>query len=317
MLTKLIAIVGPTAVGKTAVAIELAKHIGGEIVSADSMLIYKGMDIGTAKPTEKERQGIPHHLIDIVEPWESFSVAEYQALAEKAIAGVAARGKWPILAGGTGLYVQSVIDPYDFTEIVTQPEFRQEMNLRVEREGSIALHRELAAVDPIAAAKIHPNDPRRIIRALEVFHFTGRPISSYWELHKKLPPKYDLLYIGLTMERSALYRRVERRVDQMIAQGLVEEVKSLLDAGVAPGSTAMQGLGYKEIVQYLQGQVDLETAVYILKRDTRHFAKRQLTWFRRDRRINWLEVAENSPVSEIMAKIVNLMQEKWLSSRIQ
>lgn len=285
----LVVICGPTATGKTETGILVARELGGEVVSADSMMVYRGMDIGTAKPTREERQGVPHHLIDIVDPDAAFSVALYQELAEKRIADIHARGRLPLLVGGTGLYIRAVVDRYRFVA-APDPALRRRLAEEARAAGPDALHARLAAVDPVAAARIHPHNVRRVIRALEVYYRTGEPISRFQDLDGYTAAKYRLWMFGLTMEREQLYRRIEERVDRMIEAGLVEEVRRLLERGYSRGLTSMQALGYKEIAAYLQGEVTLEEAVRLIKRNTRRFAKRQLTWFRRDPRIKWLDV---------------------------
>lgn len=303
-LLPLIAIVGPTAVGKTALAIEVAKAVGGEIISGDSMQVYRQMDIGTAKPSMEERQGIPHHLIDIMDPDEEYSVALFQKMAEELIKDISARGKVPILAGGTGLYVRSVIDHYDFTDFAVNQDFRTSMQQEAESLGNEHLHQKLALVDPVSAEKLHPNDVKRIIRALEVYHYTGKPISSYHRIKETTDPKYNLFMIGLNMDRERLYQRINLRVEQMMEMGLVAEVQKLLDQGYSPELTSMRGLGYKEIVNYLRGDATLEEAVDELKQNTRHFAKRQLTWFRPEQRIQWKHVEGKHSLGEIAEEII-------------
>lgn len=305
-LKSLIAIVGPTASGKTDVAIELAKIIKGEIISADSMLVYRQMDIGTAKPTLEEMQGIPHHMIDLVEPNEEFSVAMYQSKVEQLIDDITKDGHIPILAGGTGLYVRAVIDHYDFTPPAKENHLREELKSEAARLGAEAMHRKLSEVDPKSAERLHPNDIRRVIRALEVYYQTGKTISEYQYISKEDKPKYNLKMFGLTMDRQLLYKRIEQRVDLMLEKGLVDEVKVLLRQYQTWG-TALQGLGYKEIISYLKGECSLEEASEILKRNTRRFAKRQLTWFRADQRIHWLNVEhfenKNAIAKEIAKQI--------------
>jgi len=303
MLHPLIVIVGPTAVGKTALSIELAKMVNGEIISGDSMQVYKYMDIGTAKPTMKERQGIPHYMIDILEPDEEYSVAVFQDKVEELIPDIAGRNLMPILAGGTGLYVRAITDHYNFTDFSVDQEYRMHLEEEALVKGNQVLLDRLAAVDPVTAKRLHINDLRRIIRALEVYHFTGQPISSYQDAHLNPEPKYNLAMIGLNMERDKLYDRINRRVDLMVEQGLVEEVEGLLNRGYSSSLTSMQGLGYKEICAYLEGQYDFGEAIRLLKRNTRHFAKRQLTWFRRDQRIKWFNVENYHTISEIANEI--------------
>lgn len=303
MLEPLLVIIGPTAVGKTALGIELAKKFDGEIISGDSMQIYRGMDIGTAKPTVEEMAGIPHHMIDILNPDQDFSVAKFQEMVANLISEIVQRGRLPILVGGTGLYVGSVMDHYDFSKVAEDQDFRQSMEQLALTLEPGQLHRQLAQVDPEAACKLHPNDTRRVIRALEVYHVSGVPISKHQYLHSQRTPKYNLFIAGLTMDRGRLYNRINQRVDKMVAEGLLREVQTLLDQGYSPGSQALKGLGYKELIAYLRGEYDLEEALRLLKRDTRHFAKRQLTWFRRDQRINWYDVEEYRKISELAEEI--------------
>jgi tRNA dimethylallyltransferase len=298
----LLVLVGPTAVGKTAVSVEVALRLGGEIVSADSMLVYRYMDIGTAKPTMEERRGIPHYMIDIIEPDEPYSVALYQAQARQHIHEIWERGKLPLLVGGTGLYVHSVIEPYHFTSAGIDEDFRRKLMREVEEKGSQALYQRLVEVDPETAARVHPNTLKRVIRALEVYHLTGRPMSSALREKGEKPP-YNFFILGLTMDRQRLYQRIEARVDQMMEMGLVEEVQGLLDRGYSPRLTSMQGLGYKEIIAYLRGLSTLDEAVHLLKRNTRRFAKRQFTWFKRDPRINWINVGQYTSLTEVAREI--------------
>ena len=305
----LLAVVGPTAVGKTALGIELALRLNGEVISADSMQVYRGMDIGTAKATVKERRGVPHHLLDVRDPDQPMTVAEYQGLAEEAIAAIRSRGRLPIIVGGTGLYVRAVVDQFVFTPMESDPDLRASLAEEAGREGVPALHRRLAEVDPEAAARIHPHDLRRIIRALEVYHQTGQPLSSLQRAEPRDPE--SVLLVGLTMDRAALYRRIEERVEQQLRDGLVEEVRGLLDRGYAPGVGPMGGLGYKEMSLYLRGEATLEEATALLKRDTRRYAKRQFTWFHADPRIVWYTISQDSDVLAIVPEIVNRVEGKW------
>lgn len=309
MLQPLFVLVGPTAVGKTKVAVEVALRVGGEIVSADSMQIYRGMDIGTAKPTPAERRGVPHHLIDICDPGTAFSVADFQRLAREAIAGIAARGHLPLLVGGTGLYVESLTGAYELDDLATDWELRHQLEAEAARDGDAALHARLRALDPIAAERIHPNDRRRIVRALEVTLRTGRPFSQ--TAHRRRAPEYDLLQVGLTAPRPILYERINRRVDEMIAAGLVEETRRLLAAGYGWALTARQAIGYKELIPYIEGEASLAECIAALKRATRRYAKRQLTWFRRDRRINWIELGENIELPAVVEEICRLIAGFW------
>jgi len=284
-----IVIAGPTASGKTDLAINLALETDGEVVSADSMQIYRYMDIGTAKPSKEEMKGIPHHMIDILDPDESYSVALYKRDAEKCIRDILSRGKLPIIAGGTGLYINSLIYNIKFSETVTDEEFRKKMQRIAETEGPMVLHEMLRKVDPESAEKIHYNNVKRVIRALEVYEYTKKPISQHQKESRIEPPEFRYLVFILSMDREKLYDRINRRVDKMIENGLVDEVRRLLEKGYKPGSTALQGLGYKEIIRYLNSEIPFEEAVRILKRDTRHYAKRQITWFRAIKDAIWLE----------------------------
>ena len=311
MKKPLIIIIGPTAVGKTDIAIEIAKKIDGEIISADSMQIYKYMDIGTAKPPKEEMQGIPHSLIDEVEPDQEFNVALFQKKAFQYIDTILSKKKFPMVVGGTGLYINSLVYPLDFTESVSNWEYREKLNKIADEKGNIYLHNLLKEVDPDSAKNIHPNNRKKVMRALEVYQETGKTMSDYKQEAKNKNLPFSFIMIGLTMERKLLYERINRRVDVMIKKGLIEEVKWLLDKGYNKSFISMQGLGYKEIIGYLEGQYTLEEAIYILKRDTRRFAKRQLTWFRRDNRIHWFQVdkysSKNLLLEELLKKIKNLI----------
>ncbi len=307
--TPLIVIVGPTAAGKTDLAIKVAKKLNSEIVSADSMQIYRYMDIGTAKPTMDERQGIPHHMIDIVDPDEAFNVALYQRSAKAAIKKIAEDGKIPILVGGTGLYVNSIIYPMDFTDAVEDPVYRSKLNKILDTHGNQYLHNLLKEVDPDTAARLHHNDTRRVIRAMEVYHLTGKTMMEFKQDYRKAESPYELLLFGLTMDRQKLYERINMRVDMMVDAGLVKEVKSLLDKGYTKDMISMQGLGYKEIIYYLKGLATLEEALEILKRETRKFAKRQMTWFRREKRIHWLDADLFNDRQAMSDWVVSTVQE--------
>jgi tRNA dimethylallyltransferase len=305
MLEPLVLVVGPTATGKSAVAIDIAKRLSGEIISGDSTQVYRGLTIGTAKASTEERAIVPHHLIDIIGPEEPFSVAEFQKKAILAIKEIRQRDRLPIIVGGTGLYIRSVVDPYEFAEADTDLELRQSLQQEVLKVGKEEMHRRLSKVDPQSAERIHPADVRRVIRALEVFHLTGRPLSNFHNLNNSCQnsnlSKYDTVWIGLNLDRKLLYQRIEFRVDRMLKAGLVDEVEGLLKQGVDPDSYSMQALGYKEIIGFLKGEYDLTRAIELIKRNTRRFAKRQLTWFRRDSRINWFDVG-NEAVSEALTQ---------------
>ena len=285
---KLVILTGPTAVGKTALSVALAKKIGGEIISADSMQVYRGMDIGSAKVTAKEMQGIPHFLIDEFDPAEEFHVVRFQEYAKRYIREIQERGHIPILVGGTGFYIQSVLYDIDFTEQDEDTALRNHYAQLAEEHGNAYLHEMLRQVDPVSAEMIHANNVKRTIRALEYFEKTGEPISRHNEEERAKESPYDFRYFVLTDERAHLYERIDHRVDLMLEAGLVEEVKRLRAQGCHKGMVSMQGLGYKEILSWLEGEISYEEAVYLLKRDTRHFAKRQLTWFRRERDVIWL-----------------------------
>jgi tRNA dimethylallyltransferase len=301
MKEKLIVIIGPTAVGKTKTSIELAKVLNGEIISGDSMQIYRRMDIGTAKVTEEEMQGIPHHLIDIKDPNESFSVAEFQSIVREKISEITARGKLPILVGGTGLYVQSVIYEYQFSDIGKDDEYRERLEKRVKDEGIEPLFEELKKVDSISADKIHPNNTRRVIRALEVFHSTNIPMSQQQQSLTNESP-YDFALIGLTMDREKLYERINSRVEQMVEQGLLEEVKRLYDSGLR-NCQSVQAIGYKELYDYFDGVCSYEDSIELLKRNSRRYAKRQMTWFRNKMDVTWFDMTEMTRFDEIFEEI--------------
>ena len=301
---EIIAIVGPTATGKTAAGVALARIIGGEIISADSVAVYRGMDIGAAKPDDEERKSARFHLIDIAEPGDSFNVARFKKLAESAIEEILERGCTPIVVGGTGLYVRALVQDYSLTETAADSSIRAELDERALREGVPALHAELAQQDPAAAAKIHPNDRMRIVRALEVLIRTGVPISvQQAEDAARRRPRPVKLF-GLTAGRDELYRRIDTRTESMLARGLVEEVQGLLAKGVSPDWPPMRSLGYKEITAHLAGEMDLPAAVELIKRNTRRFAKRQLTWFRVEPGVEWIDIGEKTvtQVAEEIAK---------------
>lgn len=307
---KLLVLIGPTAVGKTKMSIEIAKNFGCEIISGDSMQVYRGMDIGTAKISVEEMEGVPHHLIDIHEPDHPYSVAEFQEQSQRLITEITQRGKLPFIVGGTGLYVESVCYGYQFSETGADEVFRKEQFRYANEHGAEALHQKLAEVDPETAERLHPNDLRRVVRALEVFHVTGVPLSTQLAPQTKQSP-YDLCLVGLTMDRQMLYNRIEERIDLMLSQGLVDEVAALMNKGFAPGLVSMQGLGYKEIVSYLSGEFSYEEAVVLLKRDTRRFAKRQLSWFRHMKDIEWVDVTDSGNFSANYQKIRAIIAGKF------
>jgi len=292
MKQPLLVLTGPTAVGKTALSIALAKALDGEIISADSMQVYRHMDIGSAKVTKAEMDGVRHHLIDVLDPQEPFNVTRFQALAKEAAADIAARGHLPIVAGGTGFYIQALLYDIDFKENDDGTAIRDELEALAAAKGSAYLHRMLAEIDPESAAAIHANNSRRVIRAIEYYRLTGQRISEHNRQERQKESPYRFYYYVLTCDRDVLYRRIEERVDAMLADGLVDEVRRLKEMGCARGLVSMQGLGYKEILDYLDGLCSLEEAVRVLKRDTRHFAKRQLTWFHRERDVRWLRLED-------------------------
>lgn len=278
-------IAGPTASGKTALAAELAKKYNGEVISADSMQIYKKMDIGTAKPTAEETKGIPHHMIDIKEPWEDFSVAAYVEKAHEIIRDITNRAKLPIVAGGTGLYINSLIDDVDFSKDEGNGELRKQLRELAETEGVGKLMERLKKCDPVSCEKIHPNNLKRVIRAIEFFELTGKPISQQTEESKQKESRYNPLMLMINLKREYLYERIEKRVDIMLDMGLIDEVKELSRMGLTKKNLSMQGIGYKEVFDYLRGFSTIEEMTRIIKRDTRRYAKRQFTWFNRDKRM--------------------------------
>lgn len=310
----LVILTGPTAVGKTALSIELAKKIDGEIVSADSMQVYRNMDIGTAKIKPEEMQGIPHHLIDILEPEEPFHVAEFKKLAKEAVNEIHARGKIPILTGGTGFYIQALLYDisFDAEDDDGYREFLQE--IAAKEDGPDELYRMLQEADARSAEAIHKNNVKRVIRALEYLHINGEPISIHNEREQKKTTPYQAAYFVLTMDRAVLYKRIEKRIDEMLSSGLIEEVKALKERGLTTEYVSMQGLGYKEIYAYLTGELSLEEAVYRLKRDTRHFAKRQLTWFRRERDVIWIDKDAYDSETAILTDMLEILKEKGIRS---
>ena len=289
MKKPLVVLTGPTAVGKTKLSISLAKALNGEIISADSMQVYKYMDIGSAKITEKEMDGVPHHLIDVLSPFEEFHIVRFQELAKKAMEDIYNRGKTPVFVGGTGFYIQAITKDIDFTEGKEDKQYREELSRLAAEKGNEFLHEMLREVDKKSAEEIHANNVKRVIRALEFYKENGFPISQHNEEQKQNETPYNLAYFVLNAPRDLLYERIDRRVDEMMENGLVKEVQKLKDMGCRREMTSMQGLGYKEILSFLDGEIPLDEAVRILKRDTRHFAKRQLTWFRRESNVVWVD----------------------------
>ena len=298
----LIIITGPTAAGKTNLSVRLARAIGGEIISADSMQVYRHMDIGSAKITEEEKRGVPHYLIDVLNPDEEFNVAVFQKMARDAVNTIYSHGNIPIVTGGTGFYIQALLYDIDFTDNGEDSSIREELELLGREKGGEYLHDLLHKIDPDAAGEIHPNNKKRVIRAIEFFRQTGEQISEHNRREREKSSPYNFLYYTVNMDRETLYQRIDRRVDLMMEQGLVEEVKKLKEMGCTRNMVSMQGLGYKEILDYLQGDCTLEEAVYILKRDTRHFAKRQITWFKRERDVRDLYLPEFDYDLELVLK---------------
>ncbi|MBT2700376.1 tRNA (adenosine(37)-N6)-dimethylallyltransferase MiaA [Bacillus sp. ISL-40] len=305
---KLLVIIGPTAVGKTKLSIEMAKRYNGEIISGDSMQIYRGMDIGTAKIKKDEMEGIPHYLIDIKEPFENFSVAEFQLLVRAKIGEIAKKGKLPIIVGGTGLYIQSVIYDYQFSDVSGDESYRLKLEERATKIGNEALYKELLEVDPGSASQIHPNNVRRVIRALEIFHLTGKTMQEFQSTQQP-----DLLYntaiVGLSMEREKLYERINYRVDLMMEEGLIEEVKGLYQRGLRD-CQSIQAIGYKEMYAYLEGKVPLEVAIENLKQNSRRYAKRQLTWFRNKMDVSWFDMTNVENTSKKITEISRCVEGK-------
>lgn len=305
---RVVCIVGPTASGKTALSIELAKKLGGEIVSCDSMQIYRGMDIGTAKPTPDEMQGIVHHMLSVIEPSENYSAARYVEDAGKTVDDILARGKLPIIVGGTGLYVDSLVRGTQFAEFREDKKLRDELFALYEKNGAGYMHEMLSQVDPERAVQIHENNVKRVIRALEVYNATGKTITEHDEKTKKDPPKYDACYIGLMFEdRERLYERINLRVDMMIEAGLLDEVKQLLSSGVPTSATSMQAIGYKELAEYFGGTCTLREAADNIKQASRRYAKRQMTWFRRNKDIKWLAVDKSENVFDLLQASINFI----------
>ncbi len=309
MKEPLVILTGPTAVGKTALSIALAKAIDGEIISADSAQVYRYMDIGSAKITPEEMQGVVHHLIDILDPEEPFDVATFAQKAKEAIRDIRSRGHIPILVGGTGFYIQAVLYDIDFTE--EEPTgLRSELEAFAKEHGANALHDRLRSVDPAAAEAIHPNNVRRVVRAIEFFEETGTRISEHNEQERAKESPYAFAYFVLNDDRARIYERIDRRVDLMMEAGLVSEVEMLRQRGCKRGMTSMQALGYKEILDYLDGSCSLDGAVNLIKRDSRHFAKRQLTWFRRERDVIWLQRDQLGSDDNILEYMTQMMRER-------
>ncbi len=310
MKEPLVILTGPTAVGKTKLSIALAKAIGGEIISADSMQVYRHMDIGSAKIRPEEMEGIPHYLVDVLEPWEEFHVVRFQQMAKEAIREIRAHGHIPILVGGTGFYIQAIVKDIDFTENEASP-YREELTRLAEEKGADFLYQKLQSVDPESAKIIHAHNVKRVIRALEFYQMTGKKISEHNIEQQKKSSPYQFAYFVLQDKRERLYARIEARIDEMLKEGLLEEVTALKEMGLKRGMVSMQGLGYKEMLAYLDGECSLEEAVEILKRDTRHFAKRQMTWFKREEDVIWLDKSSYAyEETKILEAMLQILREK-------
>ena len=308
-MNNIICIAGPTASGKTALAVELAKELNGEVVSCDSMQVYKRMDIGTAKPTVEEMQGIPHHMLDVAQAWEDFSVSRYCNQASPIVDDIIAQGKTAIIAGGTGLYMDSLIRGNSFAPCPSTG-VREALEARAEAEGILPLLEELAQVDPESAGRLHPSDRKRIIRALEVYRETGITITEHNRRTREVPPKYRPVWLGLDFsDRAALYRRIDRRVERMLEAGLLDEIRSLLESGIPETCTAMQAIGYKEFLPVLRGERGLCDAAAEVCQSSRRYAKRQLTWFRRNPNMHWIVREEDGAPDEIIRQARQILQE--------
>ena len=309
----MIILTGPTSVGKTKLSVKLAKEMGGEIISADSMQVYKGMDIGSAKVTRKEMDNVPHHLIDVLDPKDDFNVFIFKEMCDRIIPEILSRGHIPILVGGTGFYIQAVLRGIDFDENENDDSYRTHLeNLALEK-GADYLNSMLKEVDPESAESIHKNNIKRTIRALEFYHFTGKKISEHNEEQRQKEDAFNACYFVLNDERSLIYERIEKRVDEMLDAGLLDEVKTLKNLGLTRDYVSMQGLGYKEILDYLEGKITLEEAIYIIKRDTRHFAKRQITWFKREPSVIWVNKSDFDYDDN---KIIEFMTAKCIEAGI-
>lgn len=311
MNNKIIAVVGPTAVGKTYISVELARMLETEVISADSMQIYKGMDVGTAKITEEEKKGIIHHMIDIVNPDEDYSVSDFKNDAENIIDQMLLRNKIPVIAGGSGLYINSLIYDLDFGKTSSDEKLREYYTNYYKKHGEDSLYEKLTEIDPASAEKIHKNNVKRVIRALEVYNLTGRKFSELNTDIRKKSNKYDCILVGLFMGRELLYKRINQRVDEMLSNGLLEEVKTLLEKGYDKNLVSMRGIGYKEIIDYIEGSTNYEETVYNLKRNTRRFAKRQYTWFLKDENIKWFNMDDLNEINNILDSVF-----KYISTKI-
>src|SRR5699024_3115400 len=311
MKENLLVLMGPTAVGKTKVSINLAKTLNGEIISADSMQIYKYMNIGTAKINKLEMENIPHHLLDFINPDQEYTVSDYQRDASKHITEINEKDKLPIVVGGTGLYINSLVYKLNFARIPPNYLIRDKYESLADKHGNVYIHNKLKKIDEDSSHRIHINDKKRIIRALEIYELTGKNMSEYNESFRQKNNKYNISMICLNMDRSRLYERINQRVDKMINMGLIEEVQNLLNLGYQKNSIALQGIGYKEIVDYLEGDINLDYAIEKIKQGSRNYAKRQLTWFRRDERIKWIDVDEFNQISDLSSYIKNYIKSQF------
>lgn len=310
MKEKLFILTGPTGIGKTGLSIQLARHLNGEIISADSMQIYKYMDIGTAKISISEMEGIKHHLIDFIYPDEGFTVSDYKNYATRIISKINEREKLPILVGGTGLYINSLIYDLKFAQVPPNEELRKQYEDLANKHGNEYIHTKLSKIDKVTSDRISPADRKRIIRALEIYHTTGKTATDYGKNFRKETSKYQLAMICLNMKRSSLYERINKRVDIMVEKGLVREVKCILDKGYDKNLVSMQGIGYKEIIMYLDGIITLEKAIEMIKKGSRNYAKRQLTWFRRDKRTKWVNIDGFNDSKELINYISGYVRSK-------
>ena len=308
----MVVLTGPTAVGKTELSIRLAQKLDGEIISADSMQIYQKMDIGTAKIRKEEMDGIPHHLIDVLDPSEEFNVARFQEMAKEALAGIYRRERIPLIVGGTGFYIQGLLYDIDFTKEEQDFRYRENLQKKAKEEGAQAIHKMLQAVDPASAQKIHPNNIKRVIRALEFYHLNGWKISEHNEQESRKESPYRFAYFVLNQNRTTLYERINHRVDLMLEAGLVEEVRRLKEAGYGKNLVSMQGIGYKEVLDYLDGKMTLEETADQIKKDTRHFAKRQLTWFGREKEVIMIDKDKYETEEEILEHMLGILKEKGI-----
>ena len=308
----MVILTGPTAVGKTALSIRLAKAIGGEIISADSMQVYQKMNIGTAKIKTDEMEGIPHYLVDVLDPAEEFHVARFQKMAKEALQNIYGKGKIPLVVGGTGFYIQSLLYDIDFEEEEQDMEYREMLWKMSREEGNEALHRMLSQKDPVSAQKIHPNTDKRVIRALEFYRLNGYPISEHNEKESQKESPYQFAYFVLNQDRKKLYERIDQRVDLMMEAGLLKEVQELKEEGYGKSLVSMQGIGYKEIYEYLEGNLTLDQAVDLIKKDTRHFAKRQLTWFGREKDVIMIQKEQFETEEEILQHMLEILKQKGI-----